>query len=114
MDLDDSRIRRMILTARPDIQPKRFEVSEMDHGAVIGYWFRHETGEIMTGSAIALHRTEKEVAEELLSRIMAEEGRRLISTTDAIDRSPYEGKRGKHPKTCTCSKHLKAASGETQ
>lgn len=113
MDLDDSRIRNLVLTACPGIIPRHLEVCENDHGATVGFWYRRDDGTIQRGSTIALNRTEAEVASEIATQLLSEQAKTEI-TAAALVMSPYEGKRGKHPNKCTCSKHLKADSGETQ
>lgn len=111
MQLDDARIRRLVLAACPHIEPHALEVCEMDHGATIGFWYRNPEGGIQRGAAGAIRRTEAEVAEELAAELLGTKAKADIS---AAGKSPYEGKGGRHPNTCTCSKHLKATSGQTQ
>ena len=113
MNLDDSRIRTLVLAACPAIIPKHLEVCENDHGATVGFWYRKEDGTIQRGNTIALHRTEAEVAAELASQLLEPQTIATIAQAQAT-LSPYEGKAGRHPDTCTCSKHLKAAIGQTQ
>lgn len=120
MQVDDAAIRKTILRVRPDIDPHAFEVSEINYGDLVGFWYRPKGQPIIIGRTIALHKTDHEISEALLTELMQEEGRRLLAEEGSGDAlppvlfppSPYEGKRGKHPNNCTCSKHLKAADGE--
>ncbi len=119
MDLDDSRIRRLVLAACPQIEAWRLEVSEINYGDLMGFWHRKGDGTVHKGHVLAIKRTEAEVAADIASELLSEGARVEIDAIVAAHNatfqpSPYEGKRGKHPKSCTCSKHLKAASGETQ
>lgn len=113
MNLDDSRIRHLVLAACPFISPRSLEISEMDFGAAIGFWHRKEDGTIQKGSAVAIKRTEAEVAGEIAGALLGAKAQ--VDVHEAVKSlSPYEGKRGKHPKACTCSKHLKADIGQAQ
>lgn len=127
MNLDDSRIRTLVLAACPGIEPRRLEVNEVNYGDLMGFWHRKEDGSVQSGNVIALHRTEAEVAGDIAGRlltaqavdtIVAEQSalrQEMSGITDLMrGPSPYEGKRGKHPANCTCSTHLKARSGATQ
>jgi len=112
--LDDSLVRRMVLTAIPDIDPSRFEVCMMDYDATIGWWLRKDDGTKDHGRFIALNRTEKELAADIAADVSAKRCGTVIEEIGlqiAPKASPYEGKRGKHPNSCTCSKHLKAHIG---
>lgn len=118
MQLDDSRIRKLVLAACPHIEPKRLEVNEMDYGARMGFWYRKPEGGVQLGSAIALQRTEAEVATELAAELLGTKAKADILEAGANNThpevSPYEGRAGRHPDSCTCSKHLKATSGQAQ
>lgn len=127
MNLDDSRIRTLVLAACPGIEPRRLEVNEVNYGDLMGFWHRKEDGTVESGNVIALHRTEAEVAGEIAGRlltaqavdtIVAEQStlrQEMSGITDLMrGPSPYEGKRAKHPANCACSTHLKARSGATQ
>lgn len=109
--LDDAEIRRMVLTAIPDIEPHRLEICMMDYDSAVGWWLRDDNGYKETGRAIAINRTEKEIAAEIAGEIATKRCGTLIedipiqNTPVEHVRSPYEGKRGKHPNNCTCSKH---------
>lgn len=120
MNLDDSRIRSLVLAACPHIDPKRLEVSEVNYGDLMGFWHRKEDGTVHTGNVVAIKRTEQEVAQDIAEKLLHKQAvaniewaASKLSEDLATAASPYEGKRGKHPKSCTCSKHLKAPIGET-
>lgn len=105
MNLDDSRIRHLVLAACPDIAPKSLEVSEMDYGVTIGFWHRKDDGTIQTGSVVAVKRTEVEVAGDIAAELTGTKAKADVQRA-AVTISPYEGKRGKHPRSCSCSKHI--------
>lgn len=116
MNVDDAAIRKLILGVRPDIPPSSLEVCEMNQGDLVGFWYRPKDQPVMQGRTIALHKTDPEIAEALLTELMQEETRRKFAVASpgvdlkvqVTELSPYEGKGGRHPNTCTCSKHLKA------
>ena len=107
--LDDAHIRRLVLHAIPDIDPHRLEVQEMDYGAAVGWWLRNEQGYRDHGRTIALNRSEADIAKDIASDIATLRcGTKIEEAVEFIIAplpSPYEGKRGKHPNNCTCSKH---------
>lgn len=122
MNLDDSRIRSLVLAACPHIDPKRLEVSEVHYGDLMGFWHRKEDGTVHRDHVVAVKRTEAEVAADIAELLLQERTKVIIAEHHAAEAiapptagplSPYEGKRGKHPNNCTCSKHLKAPIGET-
>lgn len=115
--LDDADIRRMVLYAIPDIDPDRLEICMVDYDAAVGWWLRDDFGYKETGRAIAINRTEKEIAAEIAGDITT---RRCGTVIDDIPiqiapdepmKAPaitnHEGRAGRHPKNCTCSKHRK-------
>jgi hypothetical protein len=122
--IDDAHIRRLILTAIPDIEPHKLEVQEMDYGAAVGWWLTNEVGYKDHGRVIALRRSEADIAKEIAGDIATKRCGTVIEdavvigpfleeaatsedgkTWTPIEISPYEGKGGRHPANCTCSKH---------
>ncbi len=102
--LDDSQIRQMMIKALPGlIDPSKLEVGFLDYDASAGYWYRDTAG-TKHGRAPAIQRTETEIAAVLAADL----GSHFVADAlaNAIDdASPYEGKPGRHPSDCTCSKH---------
>ena len=108
--IDDAHIRRLVLQAIPDIDPYRFEVCMMDWDAAVGWWLRKDDGSKDHGRAIAIRRTEGEIATEIATDISRIRCGTVIEGVEILpeilpDISPYEGKGGRHPNNCTCSKH---------
>lgn len=115
--IDDAHIRRMVLAAIPQLEPGRFEVSMMDYDVSCGYWYRSPDFNNLQGRALAIQRTEAEIAQEIAAEIagkMAADKVVPITYSEMVDtgnmphatRSSFEGRAGRHPNTCTCSKHL--------
>ncbi len=103
--IDDCQIRHLIAKAVPAIDPAKLEVCMVDYDAAVAYLYR-DGQRILQGRAPAIQRTEAEIASVLAVDLTTH----LIESVmaEAPSLSPYEGKGGRHPRTCTCSKHLKA------
>lgn len=99
--LDDSQIRQMMIKALPGlIDPAKLEVGMLDYDAAAGYWYRGSDG-VKHGRAPAIQRTETEIAAVLASDL----GAHFVDDAMKDGISPHEGKPGRHPLDCTCSKH---------
>ncbi len=105
--MNDAQIRDLMIQAIPTLEPGKLEVSLMDYDRLAGFWYRSDEG-VLRGSVIALHKTEKEIAAELASDLSD------MIIRQNVQMSPYEGRSGRHPDNCTCSKHLKAVDGQAQ
>lgn len=104
--IDDAQIRQLMIKALPSlIDPAKLEVEMLDYDSCAGYWYRGPLG-TLHGRAVAIQRSELEIAAELAADL----GSLFIVDALNADISPYEGKAGRHPDTCSCSKH-KAVSG---
>ncbi len=128
--LDDARIRQMVLQAVPDIDPYRLEVSELDYGKTVGWWLRNDQGYRDHGKVEALNRKDGDIAVSIAQSINMVRCGTVIEEVDlgcvlvgeeagptwtdhdpkvdfitTHEPSPYEGKGGRHPNNCTCSKH---------
>jgi len=118
--IDDAHIRRLVLMAHPDILPSTLEIDMTNYDATCSWRLRGDGGRIDTGNVVAIQRTETEMASEIAADIAKLRCGRIIEDTTIPQEprvlqdltkapSPYEGKRGKHPNNCTCSKHANAA-----
>jgi hypothetical protein len=103
--MNDAEIRRLMIQAIPALDPQKLDVSLMDYDAVAGYWYRGDMG-TLHGRAIAVNRPEKDIAADLAQDLSS------LIIGDRLEISPYEGKAGRHPDNCTCSKHLKDTVGQ--
>lgn len=96
--MDNTQIRQLMIQAIPSVDPTKLEVEMMNWDGIAGYWYRTDMG-TLHGKAIALHKSEKEIAAELASDLSS------LIVGETLGLSPYEGKVGRHPDDCTCSKH---------
>lgn len=119
MDYSEEKIRFQVI-AGLRAEPWQVEMEEIDYGEKCGVFYRSPQG-IKRAAVETRDKTENQIAFALLSILMNEPAPAPETVTwtensdptswDAI--SPYEGKRGKHPNNCTCSKH-KALDGSAQ
>lgn len=115
MDYDEDKIRHQII-AGMTCEPWRVELEAINYGERLGVFYRSPTG-IIRAQTDAKGRTEDQIAFALISVLMDEVGEKrranfAVAAPGAnlkvqIDElpSPYEGKSGRHPASCTCSKH---------
>lgn len=104
MDYDEGKIRALVVAGLKGPEAWRVELEPIDFGARLGVFYR-DTGGVKRVSVATHGKTEEQIAFGLLSELM----NRPEIVTDSV-LSPYEGKSGRHPDTCTCSKH-KAVNG---
>lgn len=109
MDYNEDRIRRQIIAGLKNPDPWRVELEEIDHGARLGVFYRSTDGVKRAVVATRGH-SEDRIAFALLSELMNAPINEAATKPIPTSTSPYEGRRGKHPRTCTCSKH-KAVDG---
>lgn len=118
---NDITVRTIILKSFPGIEPWRMEMEDLDYGDRMGVFFRKPDGTIQRVNVVVKGKTEEQIAADFVEKLkepvplVYEQPRAFISTepqtvlmseVNSIKTfSPYEGKRGKHPKDCTCSKH---------
>lgn len=131
MGYDEHRIRKAVIAGLKQPEEWRVEMEAINYGERLGVFYRGPKG-VQRVSVDARGKTDDQIAFGLLSELLngkpdlAEITERtcLVATvgqTKAALReemsgitpimrgqSPYEGKRGKHPNSCTCSKHIKA------
>jgi len=105
--IDDAHIRQLMIKAIPEINPALLEVAALNYDATVGYWYRGEMG-TLHGAAIALNRPAETIAADLATDLAS------LIVGDRLGISPYEGKAGRHPDDCTCSRHAKAVNGQAQ
>lgn len=100
MDYDETKIRQQVI-AGLRAEPWQVELEQIDHGVRLGVFYRSPQG-IKRVIAETVRRNEDQIAFDLLSQLM----------NKPIDIAPalYEGRAGRHPDNCTCSKH-KAVNG---
>lgn len=108
--INDCLVRQLMLKAVPSPLPGRLEVEMVDYDAATAYVYR-DGPRILKGRTPAIQRTEQEIASALAANLTGQLVEHIIATADI---SPYEGKPGRHPENCTCSKHLKAMNGQAQ
>jgi len=108
--INDCLVRSLIINAVPNLHPSRLEVEMVDYDAATAYVYR-DGPRILKGRTPAIQRTEQEIASALAANLTGQMVEHIIATSDI---SPYEGKPGRHPENCTCSKHLKAVNGQAQ
>lgn len=104
MDYDEDKIRAQIIAGLKGCEPSRVELEQFDYGGKLGVYYRSPMGlqRVQTETA---GKTEDQIAFALLSLLLNGHSEpRILHPVPPIA-SPYEGKRGKHPKSCTCSKH---------
>lgn len=108
MGYSEEKIRSQVI-AGLRAEPWQVEMEEIDYGERCGVFYRSPQG-IKRAMVETRDKTENQIAFALLSMLMNKpiEEAPPIATT-----SPYEGKGGRHPSSCTCSKH-KALDGSAQ
>lgn len=125
MDYDEDKIRRMVLNGLKNPDPWRVELEPINFGDRLGVFYTPTDGVIKRESVDTKGKSDEQIAFGLLLAlrdpvmVMATlkeiedenaappQPSMLQKAMDGI-RSLYEGKRGKHPNNCTCSKHLGA------
>ena len=116
MDYDESKIRRQVIAGLRNPEPWRVEMEEIDYGKRLGVFYRSPNG-VRRFSTDTSGKTEDQIAFALVRGLLDApvlppviEAILKIAVASIQPPSPYEGRRGKHPKNCTCSKH-KAVNG---
>lgn len=116
MDYSDQKIRTQIV-AGLRAGPWQIEMEEIDYGEKLGVFYRSKDG-VKRAVTETRGKTEDQIAFALLSTLMNKPDLQEITELTVVREtlrqaaeagliSPYEGKRGKHPNNCTCSKHLR-------
>lgn len=100
MDYAEEKIRHQVI-AGMRAEPWQVEMEEIDYGEKLGVFYRGKDG-VKRVSADTRGKTEDQIAFALLSL--------LLNKPIEAEISPYEGKAGRHPDSCTCTKH-KALDG---
>lgn len=128
---NDIIIRDLILQQMPGVEPWRMEMEDVDFGDRIGVFYRSADKGVIRHAVRAKGRTDSEIADDFIQFLTNEpdevsdapqslcqesEGASAeVSELAAQDmsKSEYEGRRGRHPRTCTCSTCLakKAVDG---
>lgn len=121
---NDIAVRSLILAQMPGVEPWRMEMEDVDYGERMGVFYRSADKGVIRHSVIAKGRTDEEIASDFLGLltgrsdeaadpiITATVGEPVITpdtivvSMNASDVAPpnYEGRRGRHPGTCVCSK----------
>lgn len=128
---NDAAIRQTILQAT-GIEPWRIEMEDIDYGERIGMFYRSPEG-VVRHAVPMKGRTENEVAGDFIAFISGAQVVTLDGVTisspemrepkslwaqpkefaEAVEKmlgdSPYEGKAGRHPLDCTCTRHAPKA-----
>lgn len=105
MDYSDQKIRTQIV-AGLRAEPWQIEMEEIDYGEKLGVFYRSKDG-IKRAVTETRGKTEDQIAFALLSILMNKPEITPAPVSPVSAPSLYEGKRGKHPNNCTCSKHLR-------
>jgi hypothetical protein len=97
--VDEPAVRALMLKGDDRLEASKLQVMEYGFGASCGYVYRHPDYGTLSGRVIAIQRTNEEMAAGLLEDLLP----KIAEQT--MRRSPYEGKPGRHPDICTCSRH---------
>lgn len=130
-DYSEEKIRFQVI-AGLRAEPWQVEMEEIDYGEKCGVFYRGPQG-IKRAMVEARGKTENQIAFALLAMLMNNQEYKVIGVgnhaaiiptvlpeANALGeiqlpltpiKSPYEGKGGRHPSSCTCSKH-KALDGQ--
>lgn len=111
MDYDEDKIRHQII-AGMKAEPWQVELEQFAYGARLGVFLHGGSYGIQRVQTDTKGRTEDQIAFDLLRLLMnaplKDDQETKLACAAAMfgwKESPYEGKAGRHPATCTCSKH---------
>lgn len=104
MDYSDQKIRSQVV-AGLRAEPWQIEMEEIDYGEKLGVFYRSKDG-VKRAVTDTRGKTEDQIAFALLSQLMNKP--EIVEPKSINAASIYEGKAGRHPDNCTCSKHVKA------
>lgn len=111
MDYNEDKIRAQVIAGLKTPEPWRVELEAINYGEKLGVFYRAIDG-IKRVSVDTRGKTDDQIAFGLLSELMNRpipvEEFAEVTPAAWTALSPYEGKRGKHPNACTCSKHIRA------
>lgn len=104
MDYSDQKIRSQVV-AGLRAEPWQIEMEEIDYGEKLGVFYRSKDG-VKRAVTETRGKTEDQIAFALLSLLMNKP--EIVPASPISAASIYEGKAGRHPDNCTCSKHRAA------
>ena len=108
MDYDEDKIRRFVIAGLGVSEPWRIELEQINYGEKLGVFYRSTDG-IKRASVSTISRNDEQIAAAL---VLAVQSLSLFPDKPLNAppvKSPYEGKKGRHPDSCTCSRHLNGA-----